>query len=133
VHLTPSCGSHLTRRLEEHLRKLLLQRNTRTVTLTHDGASFQAYAERVLNLIDEAVGPIQRPAQRGCKRCGLAREHAVDGEAAYGRADETLHNEIGCETVYTVRSERAHHFVLAIYFKLMLNRAEPLGELGIAA
>jgi DNA-binding transcriptional LysR family regulator len=55
LHLSQSTVSQQIRRLEDLVGKLLFERDTRTVTLTPDGAALQNDAPRILDLMSEAL------------------------------------------------------------------------------
>jgi DNA-binding transcriptional LysR family regulator len=56
LRLSPSVVTRLVAALEEHLSIRLLQRTTRSVTLTNAGARYLTRAQRILTDLDEAEG-----------------------------------------------------------------------------
>src|SRR6266852_5492065 len=54
IHRSQSTISQQIARLEHHVGRRLLERNTRTVTLTDYGEQYLAYARRILELEEEA-------------------------------------------------------------------------------
>ncbi len=74
--LTQSAVSLKIKRLEDLLRKRLLERTSRRLRLTRDGEMLLAYARRLLALNDEAVRRMIAPPVRGHLRLGVA-DHFV--------------------------------------------------------
>ncbi|GGC31518.1 transcriptional regulator [Siccirubricoccus deserti] len=70
--LTQSAVSLKIKRLEELVRRRLLDRTSRTVALTRDGETLLAYARRMLALNDEAVRRMVAPPVTGRLRLGVA-------------------------------------------------------------
>ena len=70
--LTPSALSKLVTRLEDRLGARLLQRTTRRVQLTAEGAAFYARARPILKAMDEAEAEV---AEAGSSPRGLVRLH----------------------------------------------------------
>ena len=72
--LTPSGVSRIIARLEAHLGVRLLQRTTRAVTLTEEGAAFLQRSERILEELRDAEEAIRgvRQAARGRVRVDAA-------------------------------------------------------------
>jgi DNA-binding transcriptional LysR family regulator len=74
--LTQSAVSLKIKRLEELVRRRLLERTSRSVVLTRDGETLLAYARRILALNDEAVRRMVAPPVAGRLRLGVA-DHFV--------------------------------------------------------
>ncbi|MBE9606046.1 LysR family transcriptional regulator [Acetobacteraceae bacterium H6797] len=70
--LTQSAISLKIKRLEEILRRRVLDRTSRQIALTHDGETLLAYARRILALNDEAVRRLVEPPISGRLRLGVA-------------------------------------------------------------
>ncbi len=74
--LTQSAVSLKIKRLEELVRRRILERTSRSVALTRDGETLLAYARRILALNDEAVRRLVAPPVAGRLRLGVA-DHFV--------------------------------------------------------
>jgi DNA-binding transcriptional LysR family regulator len=74
--LTQSAISLKIKRLEELVRRRLLERTSRSVALTGEGEALLAYARRILALNDEAVRRMVAPPVSGRLRLGVA-DHFV--------------------------------------------------------
>lgn len=74
--LTQSAVSLKVKRLEELVRRRVLDRTSRSVVLTRDGETLLAYARRILALNDEAVRRLVAPPVAGRLRLGVA-DHFV--------------------------------------------------------
>ncbi|MBN8889788.1 MAG: LysR family transcriptional regulator [Rhodospirillales bacterium 70-18] len=74
--LTQSAVSLKIKRLEDLLRKRVLERTSRRLSLTPDGEVLLIYARRLLSLNDEAVRRMIAPPVRGHLRLGVA-DHFV--------------------------------------------------------
>ena len=72
VHRTQSAISLQMARLEERLHVKLLERTSRSVSLTPAGETFVSYARRILELADEAVLAVTAPDKRMLLRVGFA-------------------------------------------------------------
>ncbi|MEZ5830197.1 MAG: LysR substrate-binding domain-containing protein [Dongiaceae bacterium] len=72
IGLTQSGISVRIRNLEERLGRRLLDRTSRSVTLTEAGEMFLGYARRMIDLNDEAVGRIRGTSAEGRLRIGIA-------------------------------------------------------------
>lgn len=72
IGLTQSGISVRIRNLEERLGRRLLDRTSRSVTLTEAGELFLGYARRMIDLNDEAVGRIRGTSAEGRLRLGIA-------------------------------------------------------------
>ena len=81
LHRTQSTVSQQLKRLEERLDAPLLERNTRSVTLTERGELLLGYARRLLALNDEALGALAETQLQGRVRLGSAQEVADGGLA----------------------------------------------------
>lgn len=72
IGLTQSGISVRIRNLEQRLGRRLLDRTSRSVSLTDDGELFLGYARRMIDLNDEAVGRLRGTAAEGPLRLGFA-------------------------------------------------------------
>ena len=68
VNLSQSTVSQHVRRLEDVLGQPLFERDTRNVRLSPHGEALYRYAERILNLMDEAVTSLCGPVLDGVDR-----------------------------------------------------------------
>jgi DNA-binding transcriptional LysR family regulator len=75
LHKTQSTISARVRTLEERLQVRLLERSSRRVALTPDGATFLVYARRLLQLQREAMSVVGRGG-RGVIRFGVPENYA---------------------------------------------------------
>ncbi len=81
LHRTQSTVSQQLKRLEEKVGTPLLERNTRSITLTERGELMLGYARRLLALNDEAIEALAETRLRGKVRLGSAQEVADGGLA----------------------------------------------------
>ncbi|MDP0491652.1 MAG: LysR family transcriptional regulator [Verrucomicrobiota bacterium JB023] len=72
VHRTQSAISLQIAKLEERLNTKLLERTSRSVTLTSAGEKFLSYARRILELADEASLAVTAPDEATRLRVGFA-------------------------------------------------------------
>jgi DNA-binding transcriptional LysR family regulator len=72
IGLTQSGISVRIRNLEERLGRRLLDRTSRSVSLTEAGELFLGYARRMIDLNDEAVGRVRGSSAEGRLRLGIA-------------------------------------------------------------
>jgi DNA-binding transcriptional LysR family regulator len=72
IGLTQSGISVRIRNLERRLGRRLLDRTSRSVTLTEEGELFLGYARRMIDLNDEAVGRLRGNPAEGRLRLGIA-------------------------------------------------------------
>lgn len=72
IGLTQSGISVRIRNLEQRLGRRLLDRTSRSVSLTEDGELFLGYARRMIDLNDEAVGRLRGTSAQGPLRLGIA-------------------------------------------------------------
>ena len=77
VHRTQSAVSIQIRKLEESLGCPLFRRVTRGVELTDSGLSLLRYANRLLQLHNEAVASVTAPQMNGVVRLGAAEDYAA--------------------------------------------------------
>lgn len=76
VNLTQSAVSTQVRKLEENLGKSLFKRIPRGVELTVHGEYFLKYANRLLQLHNEALASFKKPDMNGLIRVGAAEDYA---------------------------------------------------------
>ncbi|HEX7814305.1 LysR family transcriptional regulator [Dyella sp.] len=79
VNLSQSTVSQHIRRLEDLLGQALFERDTRNVRLSPHGDALHRYAERILDLMDEAVTSLCGPVLDGVVRLGLSEDFASSG------------------------------------------------------
>lgn len=72
IHRTQSAVSLRIAKLEERLDTKLLERSTRSVSVTSAGEIFVSYARRILELADEAVLAVTSPEEKTLLRVGFA-------------------------------------------------------------
>lgn len=72
VNRTQSAISLQIAKLEERLNTKLLERTSRSVSVTTSGEAFLSYARRILDLADEAVLTVTAPEQNALLRVGFA-------------------------------------------------------------
>jgi DNA-binding transcriptional LysR family regulator len=77
VNLTQSAVSIQVRKLEERLGKALFRRVPRGVELTDHGEYLLKYANRILQLHNEALASFQAPDMNGLIRIGAAEDYAA--------------------------------------------------------
>src|SRR5699024_9849000 len=74
--LSQSAVSQHVRRLENTIGQTLLDRDTHTVRLTAAGEAFLGYAQRMLDLNDEAIGVVSTSQpRRWPRRSEIGRAH----------------------------------------------------------
>lgn len=78
LHLSQSAISHQIRRLEEQAGTALLNRTTRTLTLTEDGEEFLRYAEQILRAQDALSHRFLRSPVVGAVRFGIPENYIGD-------------------------------------------------------
>lgn len=76
IHRTQSTISQQIARLEHHVGRRLLERNTRTVTLTDYGERYLAYARRILELEEEARTVLRAGQKIAFVRVGIPEDFA---------------------------------------------------------
>ncbi|MFC5050500.1 LysR family transcriptional regulator [Rubritalea spongiae] len=72
IHRTQSAISLQIAKLEDRLGTKLLERNSRSVSLTSSGETFISYARRILELADEAALAVTAPDESTSLRVGFA-------------------------------------------------------------
>jgi len=77
VNLTQSAVSIQVRKLEENLEKTLFNRVPRGVELTAHGEYLLKYANRLLQLHNEALASFKKPEMKGLIRIGAAEDYAA--------------------------------------------------------
>jgi DNA-binding transcriptional LysR family regulator len=76
IHRSQSTISQQIARLEHHVGRRLLERNTRTVTLTDYGEQYLAYARRILELEEEARTVLKAHQKIAFIRVGIPEDFA---------------------------------------------------------
>ena len=76
IHRSQSAVSMQLKKLESALGLRLIDRNSRTLELTHDGATLLGYARRILDLHTEAQIALQRDELTGRVRLGVPDDYA---------------------------------------------------------
>ncbi|MGD2116930.1 MAG: LysR substrate-binding domain-containing protein [Chromatiales bacterium] len=97
LHRTQSTISQQLKRLEDRLETPLLQRNTRSVTLTERGELLLGYARRLLSLNDEALSALAETQLQGRVRLGASQEVADGGLADLLAHFSRLHPGVALE------------------------------------
>lgn len=77
LRMSQSAVSAHVRRLESVLETSLFTRDTHTVALTNAGEQFLGYAQRLLDLQDEALQVVSALPQRGLVRFGVSEDFAL--------------------------------------------------------
>ncbi|WP_419784821.1 LysR family transcriptional regulator [Pseudodesulfovibrio sp.] len=77
VHRTQSAVSMQMKRLEEDLGRPLFLRQGRGVSLTEDGETLYRYAQRMLELHEEALAALAAPRLGGVVRVGAPEDYAA--------------------------------------------------------
>ena len=72
VHRSQSAVSLQVAKLEERLNTRLLERTSRSVSLTPAGETFISYARRILEMADEAMLAVTAPEESTLLRVGFA-------------------------------------------------------------
>ena len=90
VHRTQSAISLQVAKLEDRLNSKLLERTSRSVSLTPAGETFVSYARRIVELADEAVLAVSAPGESALLRVGfteyLVPQHLHNLLARFRRA-----------------------------------------------
>ena len=97
LHRTQSTISQQLKRLEDRLETPLLERNTRSITLTERGELLLGYARRLLSLNDEALAALAETQLQGRVRLGSAQEVADGGLADMLAHFSRLHPGVALE------------------------------------
>lgn len=98
--LSQSAVSHKLRRMEEAIEANLLNRKAGASLLTETGERLLAYADRILNLHDEALMTLSRRTISGKIRLGLSEDVLEGLSQILGRfsrhfAEVSVHTQIG--------------------------------------
>lgn len=123
----PAVSQHV-RRLEEAAGRLLLRRDTRTVTLTDNGEAMAGFARTILAAHDEAVAYFTGSAMAGRLRFGAADELALSELPTILREFRQLYPRINLELTVTQsgilqRRLQANHLDL-----IFINQAADSGD-----
>lgn len=118
-------------RLEAVVESKLLERSPRSVTLTAEGKIFLDYAQRMLDLNDEAVSRFSEPLMTGLVRLGtpedFATRHLPDVLARFAQAYPSVALEVTCDLTLNL-IERFRHGD----FDLVMVKQEPsVGAKGL--
>ena len=95
--LSQSAVSQHVRRLETTIGRTLLERDTHTVRLTAAGEAFLGYAQRILDLSDEAIGVVVSSEPRGRVRFGVSEDFALTRLPDFLRRFRALHPYVDLE------------------------------------
>lgn len=76
LHKTQSTVSQSLQRLEEVVGAPLIQRTSRSVSLTPEGETFLIYARQILKLHAEAINAVQSSDEQACIHIGLPEDYA---------------------------------------------------------
>jgi DNA-binding transcriptional LysR family regulator len=119
------------KRLEDALGHRLLDRDSRSVTLTREGQAVLAYAHRILDLNDEVVSLVHEPQMQGHVRLGtpedFATQHLPDILARFVQAYPAVTLEVTCDlTLNLLGGYRAGQFDI-----VLLKRERSAGTGGV--
>ncbi|MDT3721656.1 LysR substrate-binding domain-containing protein [Pseudomonas oryzihabitans] len=76
LHRTQSTISQSLQRLEDIVGTPLVQRNSRSVSLTPGGETFLIYARQILKLHADAVNAVRLPDEQACIHVGMPEDYA---------------------------------------------------------
>ncbi|MFJ2683619.1 LysR family transcriptional regulator [Pseudomonas sp. NPDC087342] len=76
LHKTQSTISQSLQRLEEIVGTPLVQRTSRSVSLTPGGETFLIYARQILKLHADAINAVQQPDEHVCIHVGVPEDYA---------------------------------------------------------
>lgn len=76
LHKTQSTISQSLQRLEEIVGTPLVQRTSRSVSLTPGGETFLIYARQILKLHGEAINAVHLPNEQACIHVGMPEDYA---------------------------------------------------------
>lgn len=76
LHKTQSTISQSLQRLEEIVGTPLVQRTSRSVSLTPGGETFLIYARQILKLHADAINAVQQPDEHVCIHVGMPEDYA---------------------------------------------------------
>lgn len=96
----PTVSQHV-RRLEQSAGRLLLSRDTRTVTLTDNGQAMAGFARTILAAHDEAVSYFTGSAMQGRLRFGAADDLAISQLPRILRDFRQMHPRLNLELTVT--------------------------------
>jgi DNA-binding transcriptional LysR family regulator len=116
------------KRLEDVLGHRLLDRSPRAVSLTPEGESVLAYAQRILDLNDEVVSLTHEPLMQGAVRLGtpedFATHHLPDILARFVQAYPSVALEVTCDLTLNLLDDfRAGKFDLVLVKREPSSRA----------
>ncbi len=96
--LSQSAVSHKIRRLEENIDSALLSRRAGAPLLTEQGERLLRYADRIVNLHDEALQALGKSDLTGSIRLGMTEDTSSSGLARILGRFSQLHPGIGVRT-----------------------------------
>ena len=109
VNKTQSTVSQQIRRLEEQVGRVLLDRNSRAVTLTDDGERLLGYARRMLALNDEARGILVGGPKTELVRLGVPEDYAAERLplllAEFARDNRAIRLDVRCDLSIYLRAD----------------------------
>ncbi|MFG0268763.1 LysR family transcriptional regulator [Pseudomonas sp. zjy_14] len=76
LHKTQSTISQSLQRLEDIVGAPLIQRTSRSLSLTPAGETFLSYARQILKLHGEAIGALRAPGAQQCVHVGMPEDYA---------------------------------------------------------
>ncbi|MBB3117313.1 LysR family transcriptional regulator [Pseudoduganella violacea] len=118
LHLTQSAISHQIRRLEEQLGRPLLQRTTRSLTITDDGEDLLPYARQILDALD-SLGQRFRPSP-------------ISGEVRFGAPENFVGDRLPTLLCQFARSFPSVRLDVRVNMQLDLRALIRDGELDLA-
>ena len=118
----PTVSQHV-RRLEESAGRLLVRRDTRTVSLTDNGEAMAGFARTILAANDEAVSYFTGSAMVGRLRFGAADELALSELPTILREFRQLYPRINLELTVT-QSGTLHRRLVANHLDLIFVNQE---------
>lgn len=119
------------KRLEDALGHRLLDRSPRAVSLTPEGESVLAYAQRILDLNDEVVALTHEPLMQGVVRLGtpedFATQHLPDILSRFIQAYPSVALEVTCDlTLNLLEGFRNDKFDI-----VLVKREQSSGSSGV--
>ena len=118
-------------RLEAAIEAKLLERSPRSVSLTAEGRRFLDYAQKMLDLNDEAIARFTEPMMAGVVRLGtpedFATRHLPDVLARFAQAYPDVALDVTCDLTLNL----AEKFDDGVFDLALLKREPSLGARGL--